>query len=104
MAKMIEWKHEKSLVDYKFAEMAMSRRVNDIIAKQKTELVWFLEHDNRTPGNLLFNRGFLLCPTPSEFAFERVLHKEVSMAPLETCMRTIGGVSIRNAASDRILI
>ena len=43
---MIEWKHEKSLVDYKFAEMAMSRRVDDIIAKQKKELVWFLEHDN----------------------------------------------------------
>ena len=43
---MIEWKHEKSLVDYKFAEMVMSRRVDDIIAKQKTELVWFLEHDN----------------------------------------------------------
>ena len=46
MAQMIEWKHEKSLVDYKFAEMVMSRRVDDIIAKQKTELVWFLEHDN----------------------------------------------------------
>ena len=46
MTQMIEWKHEKSLVDYKFAEMTMSRRVDDIIAKQKTELVWFLEHDN----------------------------------------------------------
>ena len=38
-------KHEKSLVDYKFAEMAMSRRVDDIIAsKERACLV--LEHDN----------------------------------------------------------
>ncbi len=46
MIEMIEWKHEKSLIDYKFAEMAMSKRVEDIIIRQKTELVWFLEHDN----------------------------------------------------------
>ena len=43
---MIEWKHEKNLVDYEFAEEAMSKRVEDIISKQKTELVWFLEHNN----------------------------------------------------------
>ena len=46
MIEMIEWKHEKSLIDYKFAEMAMSKRVEDIIIRRKTELVWFLEHDN----------------------------------------------------------
>ena len=43
---MIEWKYEKNFVDYKFAEEAMSKRVEDIISKQKTELVWFLEHNN----------------------------------------------------------
>ena len=43
---MIEWKHEKNFVDYEYAEEAMSKRVEDIISKQKTELVWFLEHNN----------------------------------------------------------
>ena len=43
---MVEWKLEKKLVDYRFAEEAMSRRVDDIILNQKTELVWFLEHNN----------------------------------------------------------
>ena len=43
---MIEWKHEKNLVDYRLAEMTMSERVEDIIAKRKTALVWFLEHDH----------------------------------------------------------
>ena len=43
---MIEWKREKKLVDYRFAEEAMSKRVDDIILNQKTELVWFLEHNN----------------------------------------------------------
>ena len=43
---MIEWKYETNFVDYKFAEQAMSKRVEDIILKQKTELVWFLEHNN----------------------------------------------------------
>ncbi len=43
---MIEWKYEKKLVDYKFAEKAMSKRVEGIISKQEMELVWFLEHNN----------------------------------------------------------
>ena len=43
---MVEWKLEKKLVDYRFAEEAMSKRVDDIILNQKTELVWFLEHRN----------------------------------------------------------
>ena len=43
---MVEWKLEKKLVDYRFAEEAMSKRVDDIILNQKTELVWFLEHNN----------------------------------------------------------
>ena len=43
---MIEWKHDKNFVDYKSAEHAMSKRVEDIISNQKTELIWFLEHDS----------------------------------------------------------
>ena len=43
---MIEWKHEKKFVDYSFAEKVMSKRVEGIISNQKTELVWFLEHNN----------------------------------------------------------
>ena len=43
---MIEWKHEENLVDYKIAEETMSSRVEDIISNQKTELIWFLEHNN----------------------------------------------------------
>ena len=46
MAQMIEWKHDKNLVDYKIAEDTMSKRVEDIISNQKTELIWFLEHDS----------------------------------------------------------
>ena len=46
MAQMIEWKHNKNLIDYKIAEYRMSKRVEDIISNQKTELIWFLEHDN----------------------------------------------------------
>ena len=46
MAQMIEWKHDKNLVDYKIAEDMMSKRVEDIISNQKTELIWFLEHDS----------------------------------------------------------
>ena len=43
---MMEWKHDKNLIDYKIAEDTMSKRVEDIISKRKTELIWFLEHDN----------------------------------------------------------
>ena len=43
---MIEWKHDKNFVDYKIAELAMSKRVEDIISNKKTELIWFLEHKN----------------------------------------------------------
>ena len=43
---MIEWKHEKKFVDYRFAEEAMSKRVEEIISNQNKELVWFLEHNN----------------------------------------------------------
>ena len=43
---MIEWKHDKNLIDYKLAEDTMSKRVEDIISNRKTELIWFLEHDN----------------------------------------------------------
>ena len=46
MAQMIEWKHEKNLVNYKIAEETMSKRVEDIILNQNTELIWFLEHDS----------------------------------------------------------
>ena len=46
MAQMIEWKHDKNLIDYKLAEDTMSKRVEDIISNRKTELIWFLEHDN----------------------------------------------------------
>ena len=46
MAQMIDWKHDKNLVDYNLAEDTMSKRVEDIILNQKTELIWFLEHDN----------------------------------------------------------
>ena len=46
MAQMIEWKHDKNLVDYKIAEDMMSKRVEDIISNQKTELIWLLEHYN----------------------------------------------------------
>ena len=37
---MIEWKHEKKLIDYRFAEEAMSKRVDGIISNHKTELIW----------------------------------------------------------------
>ena len=43
---MIEWKHEKNVVDYKIAEEAMSKRVENIISNRRTELIWFLEHDS----------------------------------------------------------
>ena len=43
---MIEWKHEKKMVDYRLAEEAMSKRVEGIISNQATELIWFLEHNN----------------------------------------------------------
>ena len=43
---MIEWKHEKNLVDYRLAEELMFKRVENIISNRKTELIWFLEHDN----------------------------------------------------------
>ena len=43
---MIEWKHENTLVDYRLAEEAMSKRVEGIISNQATELIWFLEHNN----------------------------------------------------------
>ncbi len=46
MAQIIEWKHEKNLVDYKIAEDIMSTRVENIISNCKTELIWFLEHDS----------------------------------------------------------
>ena len=46
MAQMIEWKHDKNFVDYKIAELVMSKRVEDIISNKKTELIWFLEHEN----------------------------------------------------------
>ena len=46
MAQMIEWKHDKNLIDYKIAEDTMSKRVEDIISNRKKELIWFLEHDN----------------------------------------------------------
>ena len=46
MAQTMEWKHDKNLIDYKIAEDTMSKRVEDIISKRKTELIWFLEHDN----------------------------------------------------------
>ena len=46
MAHMIEWKHEKNLLDYKIAEEMMSKRVENIISNRKTELIWFLEHDS----------------------------------------------------------
>ena len=46
MAQMIEWKHEKNLVNYKIAEETMSKRVEDIILNQNTELIWFLEHNS----------------------------------------------------------
>ena len=43
---MIEWKHDKNLIDYKIAEDKMSKRVEDIISNRKKELIWFLEHHN----------------------------------------------------------
>ena len=46
MTQMIEWKHEKNFVDYRFAEELMSKRVEDIILHKKKELVWLLEHNN----------------------------------------------------------
>ena len=46
MAQMIEWKHDKNLIDYKIAEDTMSKRVEDIISNRKKELIWFLEHNN----------------------------------------------------------
>ena len=46
MAQMIEWKHEKNVVDYRIAEEAMSKRVEDIISNRRTELIWFLEHES----------------------------------------------------------
>ncbi len=46
MAQIIEWKHEKNLVDYKIAEEIMAKRVENIISNRKTELIWFLEHNN----------------------------------------------------------
>ena len=39
MTQMIEWKHEKNFVDYRFAEELMSKRVEDIILHKKKELV-----------------------------------------------------------------
>ena len=43
---MIQWKHENNLVDYRFAENAMSKRVEEIILNQNKELIWLLEHNN----------------------------------------------------------
>ena len=43
---MIEWKYEKKLIDYRFAEEAMSKRVESIISNHETELIWCLEHHN----------------------------------------------------------
>ena len=43
---MIQWKHENKLIDYRFAENAMSKRVEEIISNQNKELIWFLEHNN----------------------------------------------------------
>ena len=59
---MVEWKLEKKLVDYRFAEEAMSKRVDDIILNQKTELVWFLEHNN------IYTLGS--SATPSDFKYK----------------------------------
>ena len=56
---MVEWKLEKELVDYRFAEEAMSKRVDEIILNKKTELVWFLEHKNiYTLGTSATTRDF----------------------------------------------
>ena len=43
---MIQWKHENKFVDYRFAEDAMSKRVEEIILNQNKELIWLLEHNN----------------------------------------------------------
>ena len=43
---MIQWKHENKYVDYRFAENAMSKRVEEIILNQNKELIWLLEHNN----------------------------------------------------------
>ena len=43
---MIQWKHENKFVDYRFAENAMSKRVEEIILNQNKELIWLLEHNN----------------------------------------------------------
>ena len=43
---MIQWKHENKFVDYRFAENAMSKRVDEIILNQNKELIWLLEHNN----------------------------------------------------------
>ena len=43
---MIQWKHENKFVDYRFAETAMSKRVEEIILNQNKELIWLLEHNN----------------------------------------------------------
>ena len=43
---MIQWKYEKKFVDYRFAEKAMSKRVEEIILNQNKELIWLLEHND----------------------------------------------------------
>ncbi len=43
---MIEWKHEVNFVEYESAEREMFERVDNIILRRSTELVWFLEHKN----------------------------------------------------------
>ena len=43
---MIEWKFSKNLVDYLAAEEFMTKRVNQIISDEKSELIWILEHNN----------------------------------------------------------
>ena len=43
---MLEWKFSNSFVDYLAAEELMTRRVNQIISGEKSELIWMLEHNN----------------------------------------------------------
>ena len=52
---MIEWKYEKKLIDYRFAEEEMSKRVESIISNHKTELIWCLEHYNIYTLNVFQN-------------------------------------------------
>ena len=59
---MFEWKISKDIVDYQFAITQMEQRVADIIAGEKPEQIWLLEHPNIYTAGTSANSSDLLNP------------------------------------------